>query len=463
MPNPQRSLQRRSAIVEWWKIIAMGLLLAGLIYMTFLYQPAGAGGLGGDPPITRIHVAVPEIDQALLSQAEDATHPQRLVLEPAPLAHLLEKSVDIVPSVADALGMPREPIPVSMLRASPQAYRGAYLWYAGELGYLSLGKSGHPVTGYEIFEGYLETADGETIMFRVSDVPDDLKVGEFVRVEGFFLKLRDSATQPKAEMAPLLVGPELFRDHRPWPAITELDPETFADIDDDVVDAGGEWLTEFGDAEDDLEASQDVPLWTLASYAIHAANSPESTFAHWRQVAPFVSKEQLTRYKKDDVPAGEPVRVLGSLVKAEWFAARPNPVGIEYWTQALVQVRDLGGKVVPIWIPKKLEGVTRNESLEVRAYYFKRFVYQPVSGEGQVFTPVFVAADLTRFEVGPEHPAATWVKIGFAALVGFVIVLFFGIARRDRKNRDEHEVAMIERRRKRRSRSQRGAEQHAGT
>lgn len=461
MSIPKRSLTPGPPIVGWWKIIPMGVLLAGLVYVTFFFEPLGQGQLGMGPPVTRARVAVPEIDQELLRTAKDATHAQRLVLEPEPLAHLLEKSIDVVPSVAEALGMPKEPVPVSMLRASPETYRGAYLWYSGELQYLSIGKSGHPVDGYRIYEGFLTTPDGETVTFRVSMVPPGVEVGEFVRVEGFFLKLRDSTTQPKAEMAPLLVGPELFLDYPPWPPITELDPQMFASIRDGVVE-NGEWV-DFQDAEDDLETSEGEPLWALASYAMHQAGGDQDTLAHWRQVPAFVSKEQLDRFKYDQVAPGTPFRLLGTFVMAEWFAARPNPIGIDHWTQAWIQVRDLGGKIVPIWIPKRIGDIKFGASLEVRAYYFRRYVYDLRNQDGKAFTPLFVAAGLERFDTGPEHPMAASVKYAFAGLVAFVIGLFFFIARRDRQAREAHETAMIERRRRRRQRGQPTSEQHAGT
>jgi hypothetical protein len=459
------SISKRSplpppVITDWWRILAMGVLLAGLVFVTFFYDPSGQDQLGTGPPIVRAQVAVPEIDQQLLRSIDDGTRTERLVLEPAPLAHLLEKSIDVVPSVADALGMPREPVPVAMLRASPSTYRGAYLWYSGELKFLAPGKSGHPVAGYRIHEGYLETVDGETVMFRVSLEPK-VQVGEFVRIEGFFMKLRDSAAQPKAEMAPVLVGPELFPDYPRWDPVETLDPNVFEDLRDGVF-ADGEWV-DYQDAEHDLERSQDVPLWTLASFALHRDGGAEDTLAHWRQSPAFVSKEQLDAVKHGQVPAGTPFRLLGTFQFGEWTSARPNPVGIEHWTQVWIQIRDLGGKIVPVWVPKKLSDLKRNESLEVRAYYLRRFVYDLQNSEGKAFTPLFVAADLDRFTSGPEHPLATSVKWAFAALVMFVIVLLFTVARRDRRARDEHEVAMIERRRRRRNRGHSESGQHAGT
>src|SRR5690606_12109007 len=115
-------------------------------------------------------------------------------------------------------------IPVSVLRTNPDAYRGAYLWYEGELGYVSPARPGHPVQGYGIHEGWIVTPDAETVLFRVSEPPDRVREWQFVRVEGFFMKLRDSHHMRRCERAPLLVGPEVFPDFAPWEPVTEIDP-----------------------------------------------------------------------------------------------------------------------------------------------------------------------------------------------------------------------------------------------
>lgn len=427
----------------------MGVLLAALVWVTFFQSSTGTN-LGSGPPIAPVQVAVPKIDQELLRTARDAEHVDRLVLEPEPFAHLLEKSIDIVPSVAEALGKPEQPVPIAYLRASPQTYRGAYLWYTGRLTNLSPGKSGHPVTGYRIHEGALETQDGETVLFRVSLAPR-VQVDDFVRIEGFFLKLRDSAANPKADMAPLLVGPELFPDYPPWDPVTELNPDVFEPIRDGIV-VDGAWVDE-QDAALTLDESEDLPLWTLASYANAQRGGENDTLGRWRAIPAFVTKDQLDAVKRGEVEPGTPFRLLGTFVMARWFAARPNPAGIRYWSQAWVQVRDLGGKIVPVWIPRKVEGYQFNQSVEVRAYYLRRFVYELQNQDGKAFTPLFVAADLDRFSAGPEHPMARWAKVGFATAVASLIALFFYIARRDRKASAAHEAEMIERRRRRRAKT----------
>ncbi len=251
--------------------------------------------------------------------------------------------------MARELGMPEHPIPIALLRASPSSYRGAYPWYRGVLKHVSPGRTGHPVDGYQVYEGWIETGDGETVLFRVSQPPRDIAEGDTVRVEGFFLKLRDSHHSPTVEQAPLLIGPELYRDYEPWAPVTQLDPGVLGQIDDGKFQ-GGEWVSR-GDAEQDLRESEAVPLWHLASFAMHRARTGADSDAEWHERPAFVTKDQLDASKRGEIPRGTPMRLLGTFVQSRSFAARPNPIGVDTWTEAWVQIRDLGGKVVPVWVP----------------------------------------------------------------------------------------------------------------
>jgi hypothetical protein len=450
LPRTRKShLGPTSGLRDWWKIIAMGALLAGLVYVAFIHEPGGTDGLGLSKPIVEVEVSVPEIDREILQQAHDKTRQERLILEAAPLAHLLEKSLQVVPTVAKALGAQTESVDIARLRSNPDAYRGAYLGFAGRLRHLSSGKSGHPVKGYKIYEGWIETDDGEVVLFRVSLPPKDVEVGGYVRVEGFFLKLRDSHGQPEATEAPLLVGPEIIPDYEPWQPVRELDPTVLAEIHDDEIESGTNAngrVIELHGMRADLPSSQSVPLWHLASHCL-LVHGGEEGLAEWRKVPALVRPEQFADIREGRIERGQRMRILGTFVLAHTFAARPNPIGVEHWTQAWIQVRLGGGKLIPIWIPGRIGGYRRGDSIEVRGHYFGRLIYD--TEEGTAMAPVFVSAALDRYVQTGLDPISDFVKWLFAAFVLFVILLFFWISRRDRLQRDRHEVEMIERRRRR--------------
>jgi hypothetical protein len=136
---------------------------------------------------------LPELDPEIMARARDGTRAERLVTDVEPLEHLLERSLLVTPAVARKLGMPAQPEPISRLRQHPDRYRGKYLWYKGQLELLLPPKPGHPVPGYSLYEGLLRTADGEPVLFAFSVPPaEGLAEGDWVRMEGFFLKLRDT-------------------------------------------------------------------------------------------------------------------------------------------------------------------------------------------------------------------------------------------------------------------------------
>ncbi|MCA8941547.1 MAG: hypothetical protein KDB80_03220 [Planctomycetes bacterium] len=434
---------------EWWKLIAMGTVLAGLVFLTFFYEYDPAKPVGSGPPVESVSVDTPELDLAMLDLAHDDTRIERLVIEPEPLAHLLAKSINVVPSVARALGMPDEPMPIDEMRANPSAFRGQYLWCKGKLRYLSHGKSGHPVEGYRIYSGWLTTDDGHDVLFRVSIEPRDVQIGDYVRMEGFFLKLHDSNSAPEADRVPVLVGPELYKSFPPWKGVTELDQEILGRVDDELFVGGdpagapvekgtGPWI--------EIEHSQYLPLWHLASYARETTD--RRSFDEWRRIRPFVSKQQLDDIRLGKTERGTPFRILGAFIQGRTWEARPNPLGIEYWSEAWVQIQDLSGKIVPVWIPHKIRA-QRNDSLEIKSFYFRRLMYD--TRDGDRFTPVFVADDLHAFE--PPPPTAGIVALKWSVFGGVVCLagLFFWIARRDRERHRQHLTEMDARRRRRRA------------
>jgi hypothetical protein len=103
---------------ERLRVAIMGVVLAALVYGVFFYRPATPPPQVS--PVITDQTPVPTLDTVLLDTVRDATRLERLTVEKEPLAHLLEKSMMVVPAVARALGMPTEPMPFHVLRADPQ-------------------------------------------------------------------------------------------------------------------------------------------------------------------------------------------------------------------------------------------------------------------------------------------------------------------------------------------------------
>ena len=130
--------------------------MAGVVVAAFLYAFTLLDAfeqVDNDPEhVLEKFVAVPELDEKLLSEARDGTRPQRLLLEPDSLRHLLAKSIDVGPTVAAALQIPAEMVAVETLRSETEKWRLRWLWYEGKLTQLSGPREGHPIDGYFIYE-----------------------------------------------------------------------------------------------------------------------------------------------------------------------------------------------------------------------------------------------------------------------------------------------------------------------
>ena len=447
-PEQTHSPARPSAAIggDWLKILVMGGLLGGLTYLVFFVAPAGEVLDTGEPTVVVESTPAPELDPDIMAMARDSNRAERLGTDVEPFKHLLEKSLAVTPAVAHKLGMAQTPVPISRLRADPTRYRGHYLWYKGQLEYVSRPQAGHPVPGYRYYEGRLRTEDDEQVLFAFSVPPSEsLKQGDWVRIEGYFFKLRDAHFPAQLDLAPMLVGPELRAAYEDWEPVEELDAAVLAQVQD------GTWNgSEFVDASDMpklLADSQDEPLWHIASYAIH--ESQGLTQADWPAIKPFVRRDQFEKYRTGEFERGRLTRLLGTFIKGRILPAKVNPLGIEAWSEVWIQVRDLGGKTIPIWVPGRIDkGWKRNMPVTCFAWFFKRYSYTNVGGDIR-WTPLFVAAELDRFSFS-EDSLSNSITISFAALIGTVGIIFFVMARRDRRQRQRHEALMVGRRQKRR-------------
>jgi hypothetical protein len=427
----------------------MGAVLALLLFFTFFYQPAAAGLDTGAPAVLEESTPVPELDRELMALAADRTRAERLATEPEPFAHLLEKSLLVTPAVARKLQMPALPVPVASLRRQPDHYRGKYLWFKGQLEYLSPPQPGHPVPGYQAYEGRLRTSDGEPVLFAFSmPPPQGVGEGSWVRIEGYFLKLRDAHLPSPLDMAPMLVGPELLAAHADWEAVEQLDPAVLARVRD------GRWNGHEFEGGEDMGAllvdSQDVPLWHLAGYAMR--QDEKLAAADRRRVPAFTHEGQFEQLRTGELGKGTGLRILGTFVQARILPARVNPLGIESWSEVWVQVRELAGKAIPIWIPGPVEPTwKRHMPVTCLGYFFKRYSYTTTQGEVR-WTPLFVSARLEPVELA-GNALGNAMAMAFAGLVAVVASIFAVMAWRDRRQRERHETLLLERRRQRRARA----------
>ncbi len=426
------------------RIAIMGVLLAAIVYFVFFHE--SKSGAGDVSPVIVETPYVPTLDAAILRMAKDSTRNERIPVEREPLTHLLEKSLQVVPAITRHLGMPDVPVPFDVLRADPQRFRGRYLWYKGELEALSEPTDGHPVRGYRIHEARIKTESGERVLCHFSVPPKDVAVGEWVRAEGFFLKLRDAHFPVALDQAPLLVGPELHRAYPDWKAVETLDPGVLGTLRDGVIENGID--VDLQDAPQRLPFAQDVPLWHLASYATQQLD--KATPGQSDATPVFAEKEQWSDIYNGRMARGTPFKLYGIFLRAHVIAARANPLGIEYWSEVWLLNRAFGTRPFAVWLPYNVGEWRHSDTATATGYFLKRYVVPGSTGEPH-FSPVFVAGQLDRVDFSPTRTMRT-VGLILCVAAGLLAAGLFLVNRSERRGSARHATEMTERRRKRRLR-----------
>lgn len=424
----------------WVRYVVAGFITACFAYAIWLLNRVEQVEESPDLVLEK-RVTVPELDEQLLAEVADGTRRERLLVEKAPLAHLLAEALDVGPSVAAALDIPPAMVPVADLRASIDDWRLRWLWYEGQLIQLIGPRGGHPVDGYSVYEATIRLADGEAVIAAFSIPPDGagVSVGDWVRVEGYLLKLRDTTYPEKLDAAPMLVGRVIQRDYEDWGEVAELDDELLTKLDDTSM-----WPGDL--AWRDVEEDQTEALWHLGAFVRDTAEA--RTLADWRKVEPLSAAEPYDRLVAGEVARGEPMRVFGTLIRRRTVAAPANPANIRFWTSAWVQASSFGGHLVPIWIPGEVDPLPMRAQLEVRGFFYRWYAYESQQGK-RYRVPLFLAADLDTFELKTgERMQVIGAWIGGAALL-LVIGLLWG-QRRAARAALAHSRDMDARRRKRR-------------
>jgi hypothetical protein len=313
---------------------------------------------------------------------------------------------------------------------------------------LEAGRDGHPLKGYQIHVARLKTQEGERIEYHFSVPPsEEIKIGDWVRAEGFFMKLRDAHFPIELAQAPLLVGPELLPAYPDWKAVEALDPAVLARVKDGIRENGVD--VDLQQAPVRLPHAQDTSLWHVASFAQH--NLVKMTPAEVAALPTFDRAEQWNAAMRGEFVRGGAYRLAGIFCRAHVIEARTNPLGIENWSEVWLYARGFAHRPYAVWIPKHVGAWGHSETARCVGYFYKRYVVDGATGE-QHLSPVFVAADLERVDFNPLR-ASRAVGLGMGAVTAVLLVIFFAAARRDKRTRHEHEALLVERRRQRRGRA----------
>lgn len=286
------------------------------------------------------------------------------------------------------------------------------------------------------FRGRLKLDDGTPVFVTFQTCVDyEFGAGDYVQVDGQFVKVLGREVAGAWLEAPLVVGP---RAQQSYPAMGKVTSLEKRDLD-----------TNFG-ILDQLESAERIEYWRVVSYT----RDVDMATIDWRS-APLLDKETMGKLSNDPesflaVPIrippcrvqdmwpqlqGEnPARVAklteGWLGASEWLRT-PNPV-IQFATLVPVPQYKIGSEVT------------------ARGFFVHMREYEAVGGKRKA--PVFVIAGMDPYEVpkdGVFSRVLGIVSVSLLALVG----LFWMLLRRDGAKSRELDSELKRRRRERRTKA----------
>ncbi len=365
-------------------------------------------------------VPVPEIDLTLFKDVREETSAQRYTNEPKPFLHLLRAAIKLAPGSLREMGLPDQPVPISLLQKNPDHYRGSPLFYEGELLSLRPPVKVPGLEGFEVTEGLIQTDSKEKVLFAIIEAaPKNIHPGSRVRIEGLFFKLRDENFPFKVKRAPFLVGANLQRAFKEFPPVKTLDPKILAQVQDKSLRAA--------------KVIEGLPFYHLASWIMGQKDRK-----NWPKEIPELTREIAVHMAQADgtVPRGKMFKIIANLLWVQIIKAEPNPLKVSFWSRVWVYHPTIG--TIALKIPGKLPSKWKTGD-EVVCYgaFLKRIYYETGAPRTEWkyhyrIIPFFVADQLYHLRV-VDNPLNKILRIFFLVLTAFLILALMILAIRDSK------------------------------
>ncbi|MFT4542128.1 MAG: hypothetical protein ACI841_005427 [Planctomycetota bacterium] len=385
-------------------------------------------------------VVVPDFDiPDMLEAIRDATPAERVIVDGDALTAVFNYGRLLTPRHYEAAGL-RELTPElrTEVRADPSAHRVKPFRVRGKVE--AIGKRRRSETLPEEWAGSLRLEDDSFAHFVVLEVPEDTSVGDFIRVDGMFLKIY--STEAPSEIGgrlegPLLLGPEAVPSYAP---VNLDEPVELTHLHEVRDDSGG-----------DVSGVPMDALWELMSLA-KAGNQD----LDWATV-PAIDGQVIGNLLADgESYRGKPFRLELSRNMGGWTEkAGENPLRLERWTRGWIGNQNWKGQVpivayfAPTNQPELRDRNGVSKYLTGRGYFFKNHVYERGGGDiGRA--PLFVMETVDVFIVEPdEFP----IMMMWGAMIGamLMIALLWFLLVRDRKNSAALQKELVRRRRARRA------------
>jgi len=429
------------------RMLGYGLTLV-LVVGAFagFFTKLGSGGAGAasqaqrEVEQLRSQIALPTLRVAeYRTGAKDVTRAERSVLESGALEIALADARLYSPQHFEPMqGAELDGALCAQLAERSDEARGKVLRLRGVLEELIEYEAAPGVLGH--FRGRARLEDGASAFVAfVSSGEVELGAGEFIMLEGFFLK-NQAQDVPGAGWVegPLVVGPRAQRSYPALGRVSALSQDEFLDVEDDSLSEG-------------LRPTPSV-YWKLIAYARDL--DPKSI--DWSK-APLLDAATMQQLAAD--PArfrGQPMRIPPCVVQDIWRQAkRENPARATHFTEGWLGSYEWLRSVHPVVrfdSPAPNPGIVKSGQMTANGFFLRIHAYES-AGRGTQLAPLFVLHSMAPFTPQKDRTLGTVLAVLGASFIA-VLVLCLVLMRRDEGRAAALTRQLVERRRMRRAKAQ---------
>lgn len=286
------------------------------------------------------------------------------------------------------------------------------------------------------FRGRLKLDDGTQVFATFQTCVDyEFGAGDYVQVDGQFVKVLGREVAGAWLEAPLVVGP---RAQKSYPAMGKVTSLAKQDLD-----------SNFG-ILDELASAERIEFWRVVSYT----RDVDMTQLDWRS-APLLDKDTMGRLSSEPESfLGVPIRIPPCRVQDMWTQPQgENPARITQLTEGWLGASDwlrTSNPVIQFATLVPVPDYKIGSEVTARGFFVHMREYEAVGGTRKA--PVFVIAGMDPYEV-PRDGVFTRVlgivSLSLLALVG----LFWMLLRRDGAKSRALDEELKRRRRERRTKA----------
>ncbi len=400
------------------------------------YRDGETEGLPPAEEAQPLAIATPQIDgERLGALVTDQTDTDRVLLDREAIELALNQTRGLLDAhFAPLAGRALDDLAWRELEADPGGWRGALFRVRGQLEEL---KREDAAAG-ELWRGRVTTGDGHAVFFALSQVPEGLALGDWIRFDALFLKAFRDEVAGSWTGGPLLAGRRALRSFAPLGTVTELTAQDLFDVIDADPDSGGK-------LEDHTQE-----LYRLMAYA---RDAPPGA-VDW-DAAPELDSDTLNAIFNDPAAwRGRPVRLpVLRLLGVTNIAPGENPARLERIADGWIgsQTWTVSNGLVHFRAPFTIDELQRNDLITGRAFFLMNEKYVPSKGDLAVAS-FFVLERIERHVPAPDHFARN-LMIALSALVVALIGVFWFALTRDARRSKELRAELVRRRRERRDKT----------